>query len=434
MAKKIRIGYIRVSTDTEEQLSALQNQRGRIAAAGVCRIVEDVESGLSNCRSGFNELLHLIDTKKVDEVVCTRIDRLGRDASATDAFLAVAAKRGVAITCLDGGTVDSLTPKGFLMSRIATSMAEVESRMISMRIKAGYEQGRKLNKPLRGQIAWGYQLKEDKSALIPHPVEFHRAKLFIEVLKKCSWRMTKALEQWKQTEQGPIPLSCLSAVRQWLLNPILRGGIGYHRKRDLTYTSVVWNTHQALLSQSDYSLFEHQRMINKLSWGGASTHPPRLLTGLCVCAECGKRMSIVGAHGSGKDRIMCKQTICNSRYKTTHDTDVVEAIAAALCSRAAQLADYVVEENPQAEVIRAEIAKLRAMNDDDLAPAIKAKEQRLEAELQTGTAPDPELLKAFADPAVWTQLDQQELRELYLHLVERVVIERKVVVNVVLRL
>jgi len=131
---------------------------------------------------------------------------------------------------------------------------------------------------------------------------------------------------------------------------------------------------------------------------------------------------------------MCKQTICNSRYKTTHDSAVVEAIAAALCSRAAQLADHVVEENPQAEVIRAEIAKLRAMNDDDLTPAIKAKEARLDAVLQTGTAPDPELLKAFADPLVWTQLDPQELRELYLHLVERVVIERKVVVNVVLRL
>lgn len=434
MSKPIRIGYIRVSSDTEEQLSALQNQRGRIAAAKVSRIIEDVESGLSNSRSGFSELLHLIDTKAVDEVICTRIDRLGRDASATDAFLAVAAKRGVAITCLDGGTVDSLTPQGFLMSRMATSMAEVESRMISMRIRAGYEQGRKLKRPLRGQIAWGYQLKNDKSALIPHSIEFHRAQLFIELLKKCSWRMTKALQQWDESDQGSIPLSCLSAVRQWLLNPILRGGLGYHRKRDLTYTSVIWNCHEPILTQSDFSLFEHQRMINKLSWGGAATHPPRLLTGLCVCGLCGKRMSIVGAVGTGKDRIMCKQTTCERRYKTTHDTAVMAAIATALSSRAAQLADYVVEENPQAEVIRAEIAKLRAMNDDDLTPAIKAKEQRLEAVLHTGTAPDPELLQAFADPAVWTQLDPQELRELYLHLVERVVIDHKIVQRVVLRL
>ena len=434
MAKPIRIGYIRVSTDTEEQLSALQNQRGRIAAAGVDRILEDVESGLSNSRSGFSELLHLIDTKAIDEVVCTRIDRLGRDASATDAFLAVAAKRGVAITCLDGGTVDSLTPQGFLMSRMATSMAEVESRMISMRIRAGYEQGRKLNKPLRGQIAWGYQLKDDKSALIPHPIEFHRAQILIQLLKKCSWRLSTSLQQWDTATHGSIPLSCPSAVRQWLLNPILRGGLGYHRKRDLSYTSVVWNTHEPLLTQSDYLLFEHQRMINKLSWGGASTHPPRLLTGLCVCAECGKRMSIVGVVGTGKDRIMCKQVTCSSKYKTTHDTAIINAIATALSSRAAQMADYVVEENPQAEVIRAEIAKLHAMNDDDLTPAIKAKQQRLDAVLQTGTAPDPELLQAFKDPAVWTQLDQQELRELYLHLVERVVVERKVVVNVVLRL
>jgi len=433
MAKPIRIGYIRVSTDTDEQLSALQHQRARISGV-VDLIIEDVESGLSNCRSGFNELLHLIDIKKCSEVVCTRIDRLGRDASAIDAFLAVAAKRGVVITCLDGGTVDSQTPQGFLMSRIATSMAEVESRMLSMRIKAGYEQGRKLNKPLRGRIAWGYKLKEDKSALIPHPVEFQKAQLFIKLLKECNWRTIKAIREWEKMDHGRLPLSCMSAVRDWLSNPVLRGGIGYHRQRDRTYKTIVWNTHEALLSPSDFLLFEHQRKINKLCWGSAATHPPRLLTGLCICAECGKHMSIVGRQGAGKDRVICKQILCNSRYKSTHDTVVIAAIAEALCSRASQLADYVVEENPQAEVLRAEIAKLKAMNDEDLIPAIEAKEQRLQAVLQKGSEPDPELLNAFADPLVWTQLDQQELRELYLHLVERVVIERREVVNVVLRL
>ena len=38
----------------------------------------------------MNELLQLIDTRQVTEVVATRIDRLGRDASATDSLIILA--------------------------------------------------------------------------------------------------------------------------------------------------------------------------------------------------------------------------------------------------------------------------------------------------------------------------------------------------------
>ena len=64
----------------------------------------------------MNELLSLIDRKQVSEVVATRVDRLGRDATATDSLIILAGKRNVTITTLDGGTVEAETPTGFLMA------------------------------------------------------------------------------------------------------------------------------------------------------------------------------------------------------------------------------------------------------------------------------------------------------------------------------
>ena len=76
-------------------------------------MITDIESGLSNEREGMNELLNLIDSRQVQEVLVTRVDRLGRDASATDSLIVLAGKRGVRITTLDGGQIEAETPTGF---------------------------------------------------------------------------------------------------------------------------------------------------------------------------------------------------------------------------------------------------------------------------------------------------------------------------------
>ena len=109
----MKVGYCRVSTSTGEQLSALKSQVARVKTAGVDRVITDIESGLSNEREGMNELLNLIDSRQVQEVLVTRVDRLGRDASATDSLIVLAGKRGVRITTLDGGQIEAENPDRF---------------------------------------------------------------------------------------------------------------------------------------------------------------------------------------------------------------------------------------------------------------------------------------------------------------------------------
>ncbi|MEN9861468.1 MAG: nifH element site-specific recombinase, partial [Cyanobacteriota bacterium] len=235
MGLKPRVGYIRVSTAKGEQLSALENQRARVQATGVERILEDVQSGRETDRAGYLELLALIESRRISEVVITRVDRLGRDAADVDAAIAFAAKRGVKLTAIDGGVIESETPQGFVMSRIMTTMAEMESRMLSQRIKAGLREGRKRRLPLRGRAPWGYRINAQRTALEPDPVEWPRAEQFLALLQSSKWRMNTALDRWDAEGRGDIPLHSCRAVRAWLVNPILRGGLGYQQQANHTY-------------------------------------------------------------------------------------------------------------------------------------------------------------------------------------------------------
>ena len=70
----MRVGYCRVSSG--EQRSALESQIQRVQAAGVDRVITDVESGRNPDREGILELLTLIDGRQATEIVATRVDRL----------------------------------------------------------------------------------------------------------------------------------------------------------------------------------------------------------------------------------------------------------------------------------------------------------------------------------------------------------------------
>lgn len=426
-----RVGYVRVSTASGEQLAALENQRARIAATGVDLILEDVQSGRATDRDGYQQLLELIATGSVNEVVITRVDRLGRDAADTDAAIAFAARKGVAITALDGGHIESLTPTGFVMSRIMTTMAEMESRMLSQRIKAGLNERRKRRMPCRGRAPWGYQLNADRTALEPHPLEWPRAAQFLRILAANNWRMNTALDEWARLSLGLIPLNSCRAVKAWLKNPILRGGLGYGQQKNHVFADIAWDTHEALVSHSDFAAIERHLEANRRMWGRHSKKEQRLLTSLCRCGSCGKAMSYAGSRTI--PAVMCRTRGCEQQYKSTHESVIAGAIAYTLADHAEALATNApVADNPEIQQLKASIASLEALADPDLAEAIELKRARLKT-LSQSPQVAPEVLKALRDPRLYEEATYEELTQLYHRFVEQVVVTRQEVERVVLR-
>lgn len=428
---KPRVGYVRVSTTSGEQLAALENQRARIAATGVDHILEDVQSGRATDRDGYQQLLELIATGAVAEVVITRVDRLGRDAADTDAAIAFAASKGVSITALDGGHIESVTPTGFVMSRIMTTMAEMESRMLSQRIKAGLTERRKRRMPCRGRAPWGYQLNTDRTALEPHPLEWPRAQQFLRILGANSWRMNTALDEWARLSLGPIPLNSCRAVKAWLKNPILRGGLGYGQQRNHVFTEIAWDTHPALIQHSDFAAIERHLEANRRMWGRHSKKEQRLLTSLCRCGSCGKAMSYAGSRTI--PAVMCRTRGCEQQYKSTHESLIAGAIAHTLAAHAESLANNIqVANDPEVEQLKASIASLEALGDPDLAEAIELKRTRLKSLVQKPQLP-PENLEALRRPYLYERASYEQLTQLYHRFVEQVVVTRQEVERVVLR-
>ena len=423
----MRVGYCRVSSG--EQRSALESQIQRVKAAGVDRVITDVESGRNPDREGILELLTLIDGRQATEIVATRVDRLGRDASATDSLIVLAGKRGVKITTLDGGQVEAETPTGFLMARLSTSLAEMESKMLSLRVRKGLEQRRKTHAPCRGRAPWGYAVSEDKSRFVRDVSSWDAAQEFLDILRSKGWRMHSALDLFK----GPCPLNSCRAVKAWLLNPILRGGIGYHQsKTTLLYAEVVWDLHEPLISHSEFRQMLLKMEENRRQWGRNVSRVPNVLTGLCWCPNCGKKLKYAG--GRTIPAVICATRGCISRYKSTHESLVIEAVNKALAAKAEQLGQHITEEPPEAAALRDQIDRLQKLNDPDLEDAIKTKQQKLTNLLATASPTDRARVAALADEKAWEMATEEELRMIYLEFVGRIEADRGQVVSVALKL
>ena len=424
----MKVAYARVSTSSGEQLSALDNQIRRLREAGADRVIHDVESGLSNDRPGMTELLSLIDTRQITELIATRVDRLGRDATATDALILLAGERGVRITTLDGGVVEMQTPTGFLMSRLSTSLAEMESKMLSMRIKRGFEQRRAQGHPCRGRAPWGYRISSDKSCFEPDPETWGRAERFLELLRMYGWRMNAALDAF----DDPIPLNSCRAVKAWLKNPILRGGVGYLQVKNHEYSEIIWDQQRALIDRDEWPLIVMQFEQNRRHWGSNVAKIPNLLTGLCWCPNCGKRLSYAGSRKIKS--VICRTRGCISRYKGTYEQLISTIISEELMKRALVLSACLGEEPAEAAGLRVQIARLEAMADPDLQSALDTKRKRLEEVLTAPGARQQEIVEVLMEPEAWELATPEEKRVVYLEFVARVEADRGRVVSVRLKL
>jgi DNA invertase Pin-like site-specific DNA recombinase len=425
---QLHIGYGRVSTSSGEQLGSLEGQLRWLTEQGCAPILHDVESGLVVDRPDYSQLLELITSGRAALVRATRADRLGRDAPELVRLVQLCDRAGVTVITRDDGRLSARTAEELLLLYVRAALAQGESMKIAQRVNAALAEGRSIGKPMR-RPCWGYQLRADRLALEPHPIEFGRAQRFIRLLQGSRWRMAPTL----QAHRDLAPFSSCRGVRAWLLNPTLRGGIGYGQRANHTYESITWGRHLALLTHAEFSEFERVTAANRLLWGHNSTTVPRLLTGLCECSECGCRLKYIG--GRTVPSLKCSGTLCSQLYRGTREDVIVRYAIEQLSHRAAErlAATVGAEEPPEARELRRAIAALVVLGDPDLAGVIAAKARRLELLLQR-PAVDDELVRRISSPEWFQTMPADELREVLQATVERVTVTRQAPTAIRLRL
>ena len=131
-----RIGYSRVSSLDQN----LNGQLARLAAEGCTIIRSEKVSGAS--REGRPELAIVLQFLRAgDELVVTRLDRLGRDTRDVLNLIYECEQRGASVTVLDPH-VSTRGEMGHLVLTVLGMVAQMERRFIKERQREGIERAK----------------------------------------------------------------------------------------------------------------------------------------------------------------------------------------------------------------------------------------------------------------------------------------------------
>ena len=131
----MRIGYGRVSTRDQNP----DGQHDDLAAAGCDEVFVDKASGKLASRPKLDEALRI--SRKGDQLVVTKLDRLGRSLEHLMALSKQLQAKQVDLVVLDQG-IDTSTAVGRMFFQILGAIAEFEHALMSERTRDGLDAAR----------------------------------------------------------------------------------------------------------------------------------------------------------------------------------------------------------------------------------------------------------------------------------------------------
>ena len=416
----LTLGIARCSTD--EQAEALQAQVIRLREAGCDYVIEELISGKRQERAGLMEAVALVRAGKVREVVVVRVDRLTRTAQEGDQFIALCDLKGVSIRALDGGQIEAATPQGFLMARMMTTMAEVESRMLSQRLRKQFEVYRAQGRHLRRRKPFGYVGGADHK-LEPDPETWDFALRVLDELREVGsfTGVANRLPDWCPWTPAA------SNLQAWFCNPVIRGHIGHHKTPGkgwgVSWGEIYYDQHPALIGEGEWQELATllRRTRNNFKKSIDAVHG---LTGLMRCDNCGNRLRRNSSNGVVWWR--CRHRLCKARAGIKEAEALAFAIDA--CVQAAEdlakVAAAPIDESPQVAAKRRDLQQLQELARRN--PALDVGVQALRNEIEGMTCRDvvlPDFAQyalAASDPGFWERATPEEQRTLLLEVLEAV--------------
>lgn len=144
--------YCRVSTDEQSTDLQVQELKEYAIARGwtIFRIYEDKATGTNKNRPMLKELMRDAGARKLDTVLCWKLDRFARSLKDLILMIQEMSELGVDFVSLKD-QIDLTTAAGRLMVHIIGAFAEFEASIIKERVKAGLKaakaNGKRLGRP-----------------------------------------------------------------------------------------------------------------------------------------------------------------------------------------------------------------------------------------------------------------------------------------------
>ncbi|HLO84600.1 MAG TPA: fdxN element excision recombinase XisF [Nostocaceae cyanobacterium] len=493
------VGYARVSSlEQANNSNALQQQIDRLIAAGAEEIYKDVESGWKdNHRPQLDQVLGMVRLKHVNEVIVTRVDRLSRRGVKSFQIFDLFSSSGVILRALDE-PFDLTTAAGRAMAGQLAVFAQLHSDQKAESVRHGWANARK--NLVVHILPFGYRKIDDKPCLDDRPFlcliknqqEMTRAAIAGEIIEAFFEKRSLGLTLREINEKYGIQTFArnnalgekkkggraardvfrfsTSGLSNWLTNPILRGHIGYLRKKQTAKgrePEIYYDTHpdERLITEAEFKEIESILAHNKQVRGYGSTALKYPLSGSIFCAECrGACYSLSGIKNHYRAKrlgipfernyyFQCKNwTTRSCTNKKTIRMEIVEnAVVEKLTQRAeaiAQLAQVPeTKENPKPpELLKLEsqLAQMQQINSIAPNPAIRDAITQIENQIlafqyqqtpeQINSASIELLTWAFSDPECWKNCSDEDKKRIYRELVQSVVILNGEVVEVKLKI
>ena len=456
--------YARVSTTSDDQQNALQQQLDRLRAASPDALeYVDVQSGRDVDRPALKRLLADCRSGLISRVIITRLDRITRSRVQGAELLEFFMQPGRTLHALDD-SLDLSTPGGRFMASLLIGWSVAESERQAERVRHGHAARRAKNAPFGPKAPFGYRYLPDKSNYELDPDTKDIARDLIDGYMSGE-RGLRASVAYAWSEYG-VKFGSQNSFKRWLLNPSLAGAraygvsevIGYKPGTTTAirrhyppgrYEQMIWDSHPPLITQTEYAkligMFEMPREKASLP---VKPGQIRLMTGLIVCSHCHRKLHSHHA-GTKNAYYRCGNDTCERRYyNRIREQDALQAA----CLRMTELADQLTEQaqaaaSPEAaddaalQALRDEVQELVRKNDPDYRPVLLKKQQRLQAmEIQAmqpqGPAIDYALVREFfKSQDSWVSIAKETpgaLRDLLLAYVAAVLVKDSEIEGVVL--
>lgn len=451
----MKVGYVRVSTREQEESNALDQQTARVQKAGAVKIFCDVQSGRSDKRPQFNQLLRECKQGLIKEIIITRVDRLGRSVITLHKAIALFTELKIKLTILDS-PVDGNSPFGWLSISQMAMMAEFESRMLAERINNGMEYFREQKKASSRPPFGYYRLNEKYSPDLEEINNTPKWEIALRTIEyflaenttlrnTCIWLLNTYGERWTA-----------SGLRYWLLNPVLRGHTAYHVKDNKPEDwELHYNTHEPLISDQTFNqiLSKLEENRTKYAYGKERKRDEVFpLAGQILCGSCGYRCFCKKRKFSTYP-IRCKKrdtlgaSFCTNQINTPLP-EIIKKVDLELVKRYQEIENYRVIRldapkilSPELAALQEQLTALRAMKPS---PAIKAAIDQTVTEInvlkqkelvtqQENNELHASLAFVFSNFDYWQDVPWEDKAKIYKELVESVTVLNGEVLDIKLR-
>jgi len=297
--------YIRVSTEMQrDKGESLGIQLKRLKAYveskedwQVADVYKDAGISAKNTnRPEFNRMITDSKNKKIDVILCTKLDRLFRN---TKNFLDTSDELnelGVQLVILEGN-IDTTTASGELYSTMRAAFAQFERRTTAERVREHMSSRAEQGKWNGGITPYGYKSEKKELKLNTQEAEIvkiiyslylkQQSKRFVVQKLNADGYRTRKKELWTRT-----------TIDRILTNPFYYGKLVYRKRSHdnngkLRCNSkdkhiVATGSHPPIIAKELFDkvqiIIQHKRVIRP------RTSQKYLMTGLIYCDLCGSRM------------------------------------------------------------------------------------------------------------------------------------------------